>query len=130
MDKNGIPLECPQLDRLVLLEEDLFLEKLWGGHSYLSRTNRGVWFLRGALCSEGFLKSLENAGTWVELFTYRTAWAISPRAGCCCMRTERAGAWGFTLESGAGHCQPVFGGQLHPFCCLGVQKGKCRHLRT
>ena len=50
----------------------------------LHTPSSGVWVLRGALQSLGFLDLLEAAGSRVSRSTYRTAWAVCPWSGCQC----------------------------------------------
>ena len=56
--------------------------------------------------------SLVADGDWVRKGSYHTAWSVL--RVLVHMRMGNAPLSGHTLESGAGHCEPVFGGLSHP----------------
>ena len=91
------------------------LRERWGWKPLLRTLTSGIWVLRGALQSVGFLDALASAGGWAGRSTYRTAWAVPicevANAGA---RTGTAQLSGHVLGGRLFGCCPVCGGLSHP----------------
>ena len=123
MHHNGISLECPKLDRPVPCTRMSFQGS--SGWTLLACTPRSmVWFLRGALCSERLLKSLEDAGTWCSVpHTAQRGRYLLGKGVAVRMCTETAGALGLKLESFAGHSSPYLQGSCTISVALECRRG-------